>query len=334
LVYVDNAGQWTPSSTGTGTSNPDSTSAPISGAKSVEISNPANNFKQRFTRPTVLDLSTLGAQVTFGIDIKLKGSLAGTQNLALTFLDASNNPVSNQVFLSFNKTSLTAQFVALALSQFTFTGSQIKALEITFLMKGGGTHPGFFLDNIKIQGDLLQPVEPTLTPEIIAALFAASSPSGSNPFATVNQLFSGNYADLAGKPVLFSGAYADLSGKPSLFSGNYADLSGKPSLFSGAYGDLSGVPSTFAPAAHNHPLSQISQSGATEGQAPIWNGTEWAPGTVSAGASLPAGGTAGQVLTKNSGTDGDAIWSDPTGGGGGDPAAENAGSRLYLFNNY
>lgn len=51
------------------------------------------------------------------------------------------------------------------------------------------------------------------------------------------------------------------------------------------------------------------------------------------GSGLPPGGTAGQVLTKNSPTDGDASWQDPTGGGG-SPAARSAGSRLYLFNNY
>lgn len=35
------------------------------------------------------------------------------------------------------------------------------------------------------------------------------------------------------------------------------------------------------------------------------------------GASLPAGGSTGQVLTKASGTDGDADWEDSAGGGGG-----------------
>jgi hypothetical protein len=38
---------------------------------------------------------------------------------------------------------------------------------------------------------------------------------------------------------------------------------------------------------------------------------------LSGGATLPPGGTTGQVLTKSSGADGDADWSDPTGGGGG-----------------
>lgn len=54
--------------------------------------------------------------------------------------------------------------------------------------------------------------------------------------------FTGDYNDLVNKPVLFSGAYADLIGKPALFSGAYADLTGKPALFSGAYADLTGKP--------------------------------------------------------------------------------------------
>ena len=59
-------------------------------------------------------------------------------------------------------------------------------------------------------------------------------------------VFSGNYADLTGKPTLFSGAYTDLTGKPTLFSGAYADLTGKPTLFSGAYADLTGKPTLFS----------------------------------------------------------------------------------------
>lgn len=39
---------------------------------------------------------------------------------------------------------------------------------------------------------------------------------------------------------------------------------------------------------------------------------------VTSGAGVPPGGTTGQVLTKQSGTDGDADWEDPTGGGTGD----------------
>lgn len=48
-----------------------------------------------------------------------------------------------------------------------------------------------------------------------------------------------------------------------------------------------------------------------------FTGTEWAEFVASGGGSVPPGGTTGQVLTKLSGTDGDADWQDPTGGGGG-----------------
>lgn len=44
----------------------------------------------------------------------------------------------------------------------------------------------------------------------------------------------------------------------------------------------------------------------------------------STGGGLPAGGTAGQVLTKQSATNGDADWKDPSGGGGGDSAFKRA----------
>lgn len=48
--------------------------------------------------------------------------------------------------------------------------------------------------------------------------------------------------------------------------------------------------------------------------------------------ALPTGGLAGQVLTKNSGTDGDASWADPTGGSGGVGGTVSsifAGARVY-----
>jgi hypothetical protein len=40
------------------------------------------------------------------------------------------------------------------------------------------------------------------------------------------------------------------------------------------------------PTAHTHPLSQIEQSSATTGQVATWNGTEWAPATVSGAGSI------------------------------------------------
>lgn len=42
----------------------------------------------------------------------------------------------------------------------------------------------------------------------------------------------------------------------------------------------------------------------------IWDGTKWV-------SEIPAGGTAGQVLSKASATDGDVAWADAAAGGGG-----------------
>lgn len=54
---------------------------------------------------------------------------------------------------------------------------------------------------------------------------------------------------------------------------------------------------------HTHPLSQITQSGATSGQVPTWNGTAWTPATPSSG----GGGGAPSLHAANHATDG----SDP-----------------------
>lgn len=64
---------------------------------------------------------------------------------------------------------------------------------------------------------------------------------------------------------------------------------------------------------------QIDGGGATDGQALVWNAAadKWEPADVSAANGLPVGGTTGQVLTKVSGTDYDANWQTPSGGGGG-----------------
>jgi hypothetical protein len=71
-----------------------------------------------------------------------------------------------------------------------------------------------------------------------------------------------------------------------------------------AYSSLSGVPSTFAPSAHTHPLSDLSQSGATTNQVPQWNGTSWVPANVSGGGG--GGGSTTDASQLTSGTLSDA----------------------------
>lgn len=54
--------------------------------------------------------------------------------------------------------------------------------------------------------------------------------------------------------------------------------------------------SGYTPAPHTHPLSELEQSGANDGQVPVWSGSSWVPGSVagagtvtSVGLALPSG---------------------------------------------
>ena len=63
-----------------------------------------------------------------------------------------------------------------------------------------------------------------------------------------------------------------------------------------------------------HVLESTEDSGDIPGTLPAGS-VVFKKGTAPGGGSLPAGGTAGQVLTKQSSTDGDADWEDAAAGG-------------------
>ena len=88
--------------------------------------------------------------------------------------------------------------------------------------------------------------------------------------------FSGSYADLTNKPTLFSGSYADLTNKPTLFSGSYTDLTNKPTIVTSISG-----------------LSDVTISGASNGEVLKYNGTAWVNDTDATG-----GGGGGSSTTS------------------------------------
>ena len=47
-----------------------------------------------------------------------------------------------------------------------------------------------------------------------------------------------------------------------------------------SWGDHAGL---YAPISHTHSLLDLTQSNATTGQVPVWNGTEWEPQTIGGG---------------------------------------------------
>jgi hypothetical protein len=66
-------------------------------------------------------------------------------------------------------------------------------------------------------------------------------------------------------------------------------------------------PTDLTVAASLDELTDVSTAGAAAGDALVYDGTSWVADQVS---GLPAGGTQGQILAKQSATDGDATWID------------------------
>jgi hypothetical protein len=97
---------------------------------------------------------------------------------------------------------------------------------------------------------------------------------------------SGAYSDLSGKPALAtvatSGSYSDLSSKPTLGTAAAKDIpaSGNASSTQVVYGTDTRLTDARTPTSHTHPLSELTQSGASTGQVPKWNGSAWVPGLV------------------------------------------------------
>jgi hypothetical protein len=69
---------------------------------------------------------------------------------------------------------------------------------------------------------------------------------------------------------------------------------------------VTGKPNTFTPSSHTHPASDLTQSGAANGDVLQWNGTAWVPAAPSSSSlnfvvlkDVKASGTNGQTLTVN-----------------------------------
>lgn len=75
-------------------------------------------------------------------------------------------------------------------------------------------------------------------------------------------------------------------------------------------GELSTILGGYSPTSHVHALSVLTQSGATTGQVPVWNGSAWVPGDQSGGGGTP-GGSNSQLQFNDGGVfggDSQLIW--------------------------
>ena len=120
---------------------------------------------------------------------------------------------------------------------------------------------------------------------------------------------SGSYTDLSSRPTLGTAAATDSTDYATAAQGATADSAlqasaltpyrtsadqdtidaGKATSAQGAKADSASQPG------HGHSLSDITVSGATNGQVPAWNGTAWAPSTPAASGVTSVAGRSGVV---------------------------------------
>lgn len=208
-VYLENA-EWTTSSAGTGTFNPDSTTDPFAGTKSFEATNVQNGGQMIFTRSSDIDLTNY---ITIGLQVKLKNTMNNGRNIFVQFFDNSDNPLTNSVAISIVKSNTSSyQFASINLNSFTFSSlTTVRKIKLTYNGSGGAsTYDGFFIDNVILQFGIQNSLSPYFTNDEINAVKEANSPSASNPFATIADLSGISYPEASyreNNTVLFDNDY-------------------------------------------------------------------------------------------------------------------------------
>lgn len=198
-VYLENT-EWTTSSGGTGTFNPNSTNDPFSGTKSFEATNVQAGGFMLFTRSADYAVSDIES---IGLQLKLKATMNNGRSLRLQFLSSLDTPVSQSVPLPINKANTsTYQFVALNKDQLGFVSANVRKVRIVYSGTGGpATYSGYFIDNVIIESGVSQGENPLLTNDEINAIKEANAPSASNPFATIADISAGGVQSVTGDGV-------------------------------------------------------------------------------------------------------------------------------------
>jgi hypothetical protein len=157
----------------------------------------------------------------------------------------------------------------------------------------------------------------------------ATFPPDTTYLATV--AVSGSYDDLEDKPTIPSeyvlpatnstalgGVIVQSGDGITLFASGRIAIAYGSSAGTACQGNDSRLSNARTPTAHTHPLSNLTQSGATTNQVAAWNGTAWAPVDAQSGPTGPTGlaGSAGATgATGAAGAAGPSI-TGPTGATG------------------
>jgi hypothetical protein len=95
---------------------------------------------------------------TFILNLKLKATIPNTANrFVLEFL-SDGVPVTNQYTLSFDRTSTAWQNIGVSISALTWYDDAFNQVRLTWLRTGGGSYDGIYLDYIKLEINIEQPV--------------------------------------------------------------------------------------------------------------------------------------------------------------------------------
>lgn len=207
-VYLENT-EWTTSSGGTGTFDPDSTTAPFAGTKAFEATNVQAGGFMLFTNSMDYDFSTADS---IGLHLRLKATMNNGRTIRLQFLDNSDVPVSQSVPLPIDKSiSGSYQFVSLAKDQLGFVNFTVRKVRLVYSGTGGpASYSGFFVDNVIIQSGVSQAGNNTFTQDEIDAIKNANAPTAANPFATIADVSGASYPEAqlrASNTVIFDNDY-------------------------------------------------------------------------------------------------------------------------------
>lgn len=341
-VYQEHAGsEFAVTSTGSATLDAESTESVSKGTKAIKFSPIINDDTIIFTAGsdfTLADFNQLGLEIDL-IDVFFAG-----HELKVAFHNNLGNAVSNQLDIPINKTNLGWQQVGIALQDFNFSALLAREIRISFSRKRGtSTLGGFYLDNIVLQGGIIPPVvsgDIELTGHVVGSGETGESINVTitekaisdqteqiDPLAGTEELLGRlSTGDLVRIPasLLFGAGTPGADGE----DGREVELQNNGTHIQWRYvGDptwtnLVALSTLVGPAGDDgadgrDPEFQVS---GTDLQWRLVGDPTWTTIfdlSTLGGGSLPSGGTVGQVLTKNSSTDGDASWQDPTGGGGG-----------------
>ena len=154
LIIYDENEEWTGSNSGA-TVQFNATINPSRGNIHVDVTNIFNNNSLIFEGASPVALSEWDF---LAFDIRLKENMTGQHSLWAVF-QMNGTPVSSEIEVLVNKSSLTYQTASIAIADFGATSDVANQLVLRWRKRGPNqSHQGFYLDYVRLQGGIQPPV--------------------------------------------------------------------------------------------------------------------------------------------------------------------------------